>query len=251
MIDIHSHVLPFLDDGAVDIAEMNLILSLYDSEEIRQIIATPHFMTGVFEKSYDDVKNKIIELGLKDRVLPGQEIFLTSNTITACKEGLIKGINGSNYLLVELGFDDYREDYVSNIMGLINLGYRIIIAHPERCKYFAANPFLLNDFIDLGCYFQVNGSSIEGLISHEVKNFALKLASMGLVDFLASDCHGFKRLGPSLHEAINILEKSCPGMGKIVEENSLALINNLDLVEQKREMFNEGKSIWKKMFYLR
>ncbi len=237
MIDIHSHLLPMVDDGAKDIEVMNLMLEMYKGEAVDRIVATPHFMPGRFDNDYEKVCFCIEALGLSGRVLPGQEVFLDAGTLDACRDGLVRGINGGSYLLVELSFDIFSEEYVSYVIELMNMDFRVVIAHPERYVYFLKDPMLVNDFIDAGCYFQVNAASVEGYLGSKVRKFVDKLAGNGLVDFLGSDAHSSGRRAPRLRHALSILDKVSSGLGGIVESNGLALIEDRDLVRQDRKRF--------------
>ena len=243
MVDVHSHLLPMIDDGAEDIDELNMMLGMYEVEGVDRIVASAHFMPGRFDNCYEDVCLCIDALGLGGRVLPGQEVFLDGGTLGACREGLVRGINGSDYLLVELGFDFYREEYVSYVIELMNMGFRVVVAHPERYGYFVEDPVLLNDLIDVGCFFQVNSSSVEGLLGSKVRKFVFRMARAGLVDFLGSDAHGSRGRVPRLREAKAILGKEFPGLGEIVEGNALAMVEGRDLVRQERKVFVK-KRFW-------
>lgn len=240
MIDIHSHLLPLIDDGAVDIDDMNGMLDIYLSEGVDRIVATPHFKSGIFMNSYEKVSLCIDVLGLSGRVLPGQEVFLDKDTLGYCKEGLIRGINGGSYLLVELAFDKFRVDYLSYVIELLDLGFRVVIAHPERYAYFSKKPSLLNDFIRVGCFFQINSGSFLGLFGKDVKVFALLLARSGLVDFVGSDTHGSVKRVPRLKAALQILDKAAAGLAGIVESNARSLVLDELLVVQKRKLFVEN-----------
>ncbi|KAF0091909.1 MAG: protein-tyrosine phosphatase [Fusobacteria bacterium] len=244
MVDVHSHLLPLVDDGAIDIDDMNGMLDIYLGEGVDSIVATPHFKSGIYMNSYEKVCLCIDVLGLSGRVLPGQEVFLDKDTLGYCKEGLIRGINGGSYLLVELAFDKFRVDYLSYVIELIDFGFRVVIAHPERYAYFSKNPSLLDDFIRVGCFFQINSGSFLGLFGKDVKDFAFLLARSGLVDFVGSDAHGSVKRVPRLKVALQILDKAKAGLGSIVESNAKSLVLDELLVVQKRKpLADKRKSV--------
>lgn len=239
MVDVHSHILPMVDDGAVDIDDMNGMLDIYLSEGVDRIVATPHFMSGIFMNSYDQVSLCIDVLGLSGRVVPGQEVFLDKDTLGYCKDGVIRGINGGSYLLIELAFDSFDVNYLSYVIELMDLGFRVVIAHPERYLYFLRKPSLLDDFISLGCYFQVNSGSFLGFFGKDVREFAFLLARSGLVDLVGSDAHGSVKRVPRLKAALKVLDKLKVGLGILVESNAASLVDNELLVVQERRIFAE------------
>lgn len=248
MVDVHSHLLPFVDDGAKDINGMNSMLSIYRDEGVDLVVATPHFKSGVFLNSYDDVVSCIEANGLSGRVVPGQEVFLDGDTLGYCRDGLIRGINGGSYLLVELDFDRFSVDFLSYVIELIGLGFRVVIAHPERYSYFLDDPCLLNDFIEVGCFFQVNSLSVEGFLGVGVKRFVLRMAGMGLIDFVGSDAHGARGRVPRLRVAVGILDKVRVGLGGVVLDNARALVDDGLLVVQERKLFVEKRNGLKDSF---
>lgn len=243
MIDIHSHLLPMLDDGAADIREMNKILELYNKEGINVVIATPHFKSGVYDNHYEKVVSIINRLGITSFVAPGQEIYLDADTLKACNDGRIKGINGSSYLLIELSFEIYKAEYISYIIELKNLGYKLIIAHPERYLYFIENPDLLDDYIDMGCLFQINAHSLEGLFGSKIKKFAINIIESGLADFLATDCHSATNRAPRLKRALDIIDKVRPELKEILISNAHSLVDGRELISQQRSKIKQKRSL--------
>lgn len=249
MVDVHSHLLPFVDDGAKDINGMNSMLSIYRDEGVDLVVATPHFKSGVFLNGYDEVVSCIEANGLSGRVVPGQEVFLDGYTLGYCRDGLIRGINGGSYLLVELAFDGFDVNYLSYVIELQGLGFRVVIAHPERYSYFLDSPCLLNDFIEVGCFFQVNSASLEGLLGADVKRFVLLMAEHGLVDFVGSDAHDGVRRAPRLRGAVGVLDRVRHGLGGVVLGNARALVDDGVLEVQVRRLFDEKRSGLKESFF--
>lgn len=241
MVDIHSHLLPLIDDGAVDIDDLNRMLDIYLGEGVDRIVATPHFKSGIYMNSYEKVCLCIDVLGLSGRVLPGQEVFLDKDTLGYCKEGLIRGINGGSYLLIELAFDEFRMDFLSYVIELIDQGFRVVIAHPERYGYFLKNPSLINDFVDAGCFFQINSASVEGFLGNDVRRFVFMMAECGLVDFVGSDAHSSVKRVPRLKAALEILDKVKAGLGGIVESNARSLVLDELLFVQERKLIVEKR----------
>lgn len=234
MIDVHSHLLPGLDDGARDVGEMEEMLSVAEGDGVSKILATPHFVPWRYEVPYDEVASLIGELGLGGRVFPGQEVSLEESTLASVREGAVRGLNGGSRLLVELSFSQYREEYLSQIFELQQEGFEVVVAHPERYPYFVADPRLLGDFVREGVRFQVNGLSLLGGLGPGVLRFVEGLARAGLVDLVGSDCHDARRRPPKLREALEVLEGFVPGLSGVVQENAGALLEHRPFAGQER-----------------
>lgn len=211
MIDIHSHVLPGIDDGAKSIDKTLEMLQIAEKNGIKKVVATPHFYRGYYENNYEDICKLIEEVNIKAKeieidveIFPGQEVFLDNHTLELFKEGIIKGINGTKYMLIEFPMETLPKNALDIIYELRIQGIVPIIAHPERYKYIIEKPSLINEFIDEKCLFQINSGSIEGTFGSKVKKTAEILVSHGICDFIASDAHSTNVRCPKLKEALEI-----------------------------------------------
>lgn len=193
MIDMHSHVLPFVDDGSSSIEDSLKILELEKQNDVNKVIFTPHYkrniydtpfkeLTGVFDNFVSEVKKRDLKIDL----YLGQEIYCTNNIYDLLKDGTVSTINGTKCLLIEFNYYDEQDiqDYVYNLK---TLGYIPVIAHIER--YIYLNWHNLFDLKQLGALLQVNASSITGEEGKTVRRRVLKAIKQGLVDFVGSDVH--------------------------------------------------------------
>lgn len=238
IIDIHSHILPNLDDGSKTPEDTRKLLSLLGKEGVEGVFATPHYVTGVYEKSREEVEGVIRSLGLEGEVLPGQEIALDETTLEKVRQGVLSGLGESPCLLVELPFYDYRpEEVLGQVFELQREGWQVIIAHPERYEYFQEDPLLLNDFIRGGCYFQVTGVSLEPDFGKPSHVLAWELVSLGCVDFIGSDAHGLHHRPPRVKPAWDVLEYRNPMAALAVRMNGAAVYAGEGLQEKSRELF--------------
>ena len=241
MVDMHSHLLPFLDDGAEDSDVMKRMLERYELEGVERILATPHYISGRYENRYEDIVRAISAYGLEGRVFPGQEVSLDYGTLSLVREGAVRGLAGGRMLLLELSFVGFDEDWLSYIFELQQEGYGVILAHPERYGCFLEDPSRLNDFIREGVFFQVNGASLEGLLGPEVQRLARSMAEHGIVDFVASDAHNAGRRPPRLKGAVEVLEGLVPGLGEDVLGNAEGLLEGVNPIIQERRGFRQKR----------
>lgn len=140
MIDIHTHILPEMDDGPDDIAESLAIAKKSEKDGITSLIATPHFLETKDQKyRIALVKDKIVELEnlfrknkINVKLYPGSEVFLTKDLGKKVYEQQILSLNNTRYILVEFPFQ-HIPYYVNDVFNDLHiLGYTPIIAHPER-----------------------------------------------------------------------------------------------------------------------
>lgn len=250
MIDIHSHVLPGIDDGAKTIEKTLEMLKIAEKNGIKKIVATPHFYRGYYENNYENICKIVQEVNIKSKkieidveIFPGQEVFLDNHTVELFKEGIIKGINGTKYMLIELPMETMPKNALDVIYELRIQGVIPIIAHPERYKYIIEKPSLINEFIDEKCLFQINSGSIEGIFGSKVKKTAETLVSHGNCEFIASDAHSTNVRCPKLKGALEIVNNFNLDFESKFTVNTNKLLNN-EKIEYTHEKIKEKKSIF-------
>lgn len=239
MYDIHMHLLPDMDDGPMEVEETREMLEVAYGEGISGVFATPHLMAYSGGLSYSFVEETIGDLGLEGRVHPGLEVMVDEGTVKLCRKGIARGLGGGKYLLCELPM--YQEDgeSLNRILAVRDLGFEVILAHPERYPYIVENPVGLNPFIAAGCLFQVNAWSLVGNKTPGVRSFAGELAQRGLLDFVGSDAHSMDHRPPGVMEALSLLERFRPGLRGLVVDNSESVFLKRDISLQERVPFGK------------
>ena len=199
MVDIHTHVIPYVDDGSPSLNESINMIKHEISIGVDTIICTPHHIYRRYEKSIDEIK-KQFEL-LKEEVerlhLPitlylGQEICYShrEDIISMLKQGKLLTLNNTNRVLLEFSFTREPEDVLDIIYNFSINGYEVIIAHIERYEWMTFNKVVA--LKQEGALIQINSNSYLGLTSWKEKRFTRKLIKHDLVDFVASDTHSFR-----------------------------------------------------------
>ena len=197
MIDIHSHVLPFVDDGADDMDTAIEMLTMAKGNGTSVIVATPHCnMPGVFDsdiqrikKVFIDLKNemKIRETGI--HLAMGMEVFGTEDTAEKLSDGKLLTINNTKYPLVEFDFLE-EEEYIFYVLSkIIDKGYVPVIAHPERYECFAQRPEELFNLYKMGAVIQINKGSVLGAFGEKAEMVSDIILSHRLAAVAASDAH--------------------------------------------------------------
>ena len=192
MIDIHSHILPAIDDGSSGLEQSLEMLNQSVKQGVTDIVLTPHYRHPYENRienildAFEQFKKVVQEQDIPVNLYLGQEVYVERGIKNLLKEGKVLTLNGSKYVLIE--FDYIREQDISEtVYELKLLGYVPIVAHIERYAY--ADIGTAMDIKDSGGLIQVNAASI---VSHAMKTkakFVKKLLKNGLVDFIASDAH--------------------------------------------------------------
>ncbi len=214
--DIHSHLIPGIDDGADDLETSLRLIAGLKALGFKKLITTPHVMSDYYQNERAQIEDGLILLreevekaGLDIEIQAGAEYYLDNYFDQLIEKEVLLTLS-ENYVLVEISFFSLPINLHNYIFKIRTKGYKPILAHPERYLYFK------NDFKqyfrlkELGCSFQVNILSLTGHYGSVVKAVAEKLLKNNLVDFLGTDLHHLKHL--------ELLKKSIelPGIQKIL-----------------------------------
>lgn len=213
MIDIHSHILPNVDDGAGCIEESVEMVKTYLDNGIKKVIATPHYIVGY--KNSCKNQNMIVLERLREvlyqeelnlEVYIGNEIYITMDIFTLLEEKKVATLNDSRYILLELPMFEmpiFVEDLIYN---LLLKGYVPIIAHPERNKKIIDDPNILYNFINKGALAQLNLPSLEGRYGNDVKTTVEILLKHNMIHFVGTDAHSKHDRSPRVKNSLNTLK---------------------------------------------
>jgi len=235
MIDIHSHILPGIDDGSRDMEMTLVMLRNAEKDGTREIVATPHYLLEYGEATISEVKSLVQEVnsiiskeGINIKVYSGQEVYFNENIINNYLEGKIGTINDSMYMLVEFSMHKFDDNIFDILYELQVRNVTPIIAHPERYKPFREDPSLINEFIDQGYLFQMNAGSITGRFGESIRKTAHIFLENNIYNFIGSDAHDINNRTTGLRKAIHILNDNDTETinENIFEESSKKLINN-------------------------
>jgi protein-tyrosine phosphatase len=250
MIDIHSHILPGVDDGAKDI-EMTLeMLRAAEKSGTKSIIATPHYCLEFAETPYLEIKDIILKLkkltkseGINIDIYSGQEVYFFEEIVNTFKEGIIGTLNDSRYMLIELPMREYEKSFLDVIYELQVLGIVPILAHPERYNYIIENPSLVNKLIDENILFQMNAGSISGKYGKSVKRTSEILLENNIYNFIGSDAHNVTNRNISMAESINLIRELGEGNLNRFTDNGMKIIKN-EIIDFEGEKIKSKKSIF-------
>jgi protein-tyrosine phosphatase len=211
VVDIHSHVIWGLDDGARDLAESLAMLQVAAASGTTDIVATPHANIE-YEFDFAKVQARLDELQRAAPAVPrlhrGCDLhFYARNIEAVLLAPNAYCINGGPWLLIE--FSDFlilpeTSDWLSQLRAA---GLRPILTHPERNMLLASRMAQLLDWRVEGLTCQVTAQSLTGRFGIEAKRFAEDLIARGMVDFIASDAHDTEDRPPRLDAAFSYVAK--------------------------------------------
>ncbi|QHT48030.1 tyrosine protein phosphatase [Bacillus sp. SB49] len=235
MIDLHSHILPGVDDGAQTIEESVQMARAAEADGIHTIIATPHHKNGRYDNYKHDIILQVSELnrtfqerGIKLEVLPGQETRVYGEFIAGLEQEEILPIQvDSSYVLVEFPSSSVPR-YASELFFEIQVaGYTPIIVHPERNKAIMEKPDILYSFVKKGAFAQLTAGSVCGKFGKKIKKFSEQLLEANLAHLIATDAHNTDTRGFCLSEAYETVEKNF-GMDMVymLRENAEDIVGN-------------------------
>ena len=214
MIDIHMHLIPGVDDGAMDM-EMALVMMIRAKEQgISKIIAAPHSEAFHFSKrdiraTYQNLANAAAMVSPDMKVYLGCEVYCEADIMEQVLELLDLGVyptmNGTKCVLMEFSQWVYPENTIPCVEALVKAGYKPIIAHMERYKYLRDNMDLVERLWKLGALIQLNAYSLFDEMDDSIKNWARRLVLERKVDFLGTDAHRTYHRPPSAEKGLEWL----------------------------------------------
>lgn len=212
-IDVHSHILPGLDDGADDREQTELMLKTAYAQGVRVVCATPHFRPAMFpvslskrQEAFELAKGIAKDIAPDLEIVLGNELYYSENCIDYLKDGRCRCMGDTRYVLVEFSTSIDFNSMRKKIMRLISEGFIPLIAHIERYSCVRERISKVDELIEIGGYIQVNSGSIAAG-SFEIRHFVRKLLKYGMVHFVASDSHNNRDRAYNFTEAVSYIEK--------------------------------------------
>lgn len=197
LCDLHTHVLPGVDDGASTMEYALQMLKNAAASDVEQLVVTPHCNTLYGEGNFltEELTSRFAQLQQAAADIPvhlmlGAEVLVSEQLPLYLKEGKIPTINGSHYLLTEFPAATTEAAFAQALQGILDAGYIPLVAHPERYAAVGKQPWMVEDWLQMGCHLQITGGSIIGEHGSTARRTAACLLQNGLVACVASDAHG-------------------------------------------------------------
>jgi protein-tyrosine phosphatase len=210
VIDLHTHILPGVDDGVKTEDDAVAFARAAVADGIRTMVATPHCKEGFFYieraavlEATDRLRSRLQREGVPLELLPGAEVHLTHDLPARVADGRAPTLaDNGRTLLLELSTSQYPVDLENLVFQLKLAGIVTLFAHPERIRYFQDDVRRYAAVVRLGAYGQVTTGSVLGQFGEETEEFSEEIVRKGLVHVLASDSHNLRGRPPLLAEAL-------------------------------------------------
>ncbi len=201
VVDIHSHLLPGLDDGVNTYEESEAIILKFQEMGYRKLITTPHVMSDFYRNTNNDILTKLNEVnttlgqkGINVTLEAAAEYYLDEELLRRLQADDPLLTFGNHYLLFETNFMTEPLNLKEFIFLATTKGYKPVLAHPERYLYVQSNFSKAEDLLDRGVLFQLNILSLTGYYSKAAKDTAKKLIDNKYVHLIGSDCHNYAHI---------------------------------------------------------
>lgn len=233
LIDIHTHILPGIDDGAADDKMAFEMLQRAYEEGTRVLIATPHYHHGCKalwedkrQSAWETVRSMAAEIGPDLQILLGAELFFESGILEDLRDGKKLTLNNTRSVLIEFSVDTSYVYIKNAILNLQGMGYIPILAHVERYSALARME-RVKELVDMGVKIQANSDSVIGKNGWRIKRYLMKLMQEELIDLIASDAHDLSRRPPGMDTCIKYLSRKLEAeySRMIFEDNAKILLN--------------------------
>ncbi len=237
--DLHTHILPQVDDGARNMQDALEMLSNATASDVHSIILTPHcnrplmadnFYTKELLNVFEELKEKSAHLPLK--IALGCEFHVTNNIKDILRQKKIMTLNNSRYLLTEFPVNADSSYFKDKLQEIREYGYIPLIAHPERYDAVIKQPYIVEDWLENGCHIQLTGASIVGRYGKTIQKTAQILLKNDYVCCVASDAHGTVNRNNNLLDVYSFLSLyySKQYAKMLLWDNPDAIFNNADLL---------------------
>ncbi len=198
--DMHSHLLPGVDDGSPDPETSLDLLRNFSAVGFRKIITTPHIyqpfhkntkqgLTDVYQELIPYLKANQLDIELQ----VAAEYFVDEHFEQLVARNELLSF-GDRYILIEISFVSYPRNLEHTIFELTSRGYKPILAHPERYLYLADSKKVFENLIQMGCYLQPNINSFAGYYGAKSEEIARFLTEEKMASFLGTDLHHYRHL---------------------------------------------------------
>lgn len=214
MIDLHSHILPGLCDGAQSLETSLEMARIAVKDGTTHLACTPHIYPGMYNNSTDSIAPALeaLQTSLDDHGIPltlviGADTHMVPEVMRRLKSGEIPTLNHSKYFLLEPSHHVPVINFLDQIENYLNAGYVPLITHPERLAWVGKHYDEFAEAVKMGAWIQITSGAVSGLFGRQAKTYAERFLVDGLVHVIASDAHGTARRPPVLSEGIEAARK--------------------------------------------
>jgi protein-tyrosine phosphatase len=220
VIDLHTHVLPGIDDGPPSVEESLALARSAAAQGTTTLVATPHIawdLPNTAQTVADGVaalKPRLAEAGVPVELRTGGEVVITWAAELSDDDLSALHLGGGEWLLAECPLSPSAMGFDTLLYSLQERGHRIVLAHPERSPALQRHPELLERFVADGMLSSITAGSLRGDFGSTVRRFTIDLVERDLVHNVASDTHDARHRRPGIADAFEVAEEDLPGISE-------------------------------------
>lgn len=208
MLDLHCHLLPAIDDGAVDLDMALQMARMAADDGIRTVVCTPHIYPGVYDNTRAGIEAAVARMqceldtrGIRLALAVGADVHLAPRLVEAIAEGRVPTLAQSRYLLLEPPHHTAPPRFEEAVFDLMAAGIVPVITHPERLSWVEDHFGMFERLAERGAWLQITGGALTGRFGRRVNYWAERFVGEGHAMVLATDAHHPQRRPPLLAEA--------------------------------------------------
>lgn len=212
MIDLHSHVLPGIDDGSPDDGSSLQMARMAVADGITVQACTPHMFPGVYDNSGPDVRARVARLqaqlddhGIPLQLVTGADVHIVPDLVARLRNGAALTLNDTRYVLIETPHHVLPPRADDVFFNLLAAGYVPVFTHPERMTWIEQRFDFIKSLVKAGCWMQLTAGALVGKFGRKPKYWSERMLDEGLFHIVATDAHDTIRRPPALREAFDVL----------------------------------------------
>lgn len=214
MIDLHSHILPGIDDGSRSLAMSLEMARMAVADGIEVMACTPHIYPGLYmndaagiRAARDALQGSLDEAGIPLQLTIGADVHLVPGLLEGLRAGRVPSLHGTRYLLLEPPHHVAPPRFAESVFNLVAAGYVPVITHPERLTWVEDHYQVFSDLTRQGAWMQVTAGSLTGVFGARAKYWGERFLGEGWTHILATDAHSSGRRSPVMSAARQVAEK--------------------------------------------
>jgi protein-tyrosine phosphatase len=237
MFDLHSHILPGIDDGAKDLGISLEMARMYVDDGVECVACTPHILPGLYHNTGPQIREQVNALqmrlydsGIGLRLFPGADNHVIPDFVDGLRRGHLLSLADTRYVLVEPPHHVAPARMEDLFFSLIIAGYVPILTHPERMAWIEAKYESVRALVERGVWMQVTAGALTGRFGRAPQYWAERMLAEGLVHILATDAHDPVHRSPDLGYGRDVAERSVGPVEAVhlVATRPAGVLNNLD-----------------------
>ena len=214
MIDLHCHILPGIDDGAVDLSVALAMARAFVADGVSVAACTPHILPGLYHNSGSQIRQATQQLqqvlaveGIPLRLVTGADNHMVSNFVAELRSGHLLSLADTRYVLVEPPHHVVPPRLEDLFFDLLVAGYVPILTHPERLTWIKSHYPTIKRLVEAGVWMQLTSGSLAGVFGRNARYWAERMLDEGFAHILATDAHDVKGRPPNLSQGRELAAK--------------------------------------------